>query len=136
MFHSPDSRWLLPTLLLLLIGCGARQQAESLVDVSGQVVSDGTPFKVKPEERLSVTFCMVDAQDKPTEKSYLAEVDQKGHFTASLVPGKYRIVLRLKHGSRDNFHSAYGPTNSPFVRDIHEGDSITIDLKEAKKSKT
>jgi hypothetical protein len=138
MVHSLAGRSLIFALPLLLIGCDSHRRSEALVNVSGQVTSDGKAFKVKPEERLTVNFCMLDAEGKTTEKSYLAQVDQKGHFTASVFPGKHRIVLRLDHGTRDNFHGVYGPTNSPFVQDVHEGDSLTLEIKttnsELKKS--
>jgi hypothetical protein len=136
MVHSLRGRSLLVALLLLLAGCGGHTLSEPLVNVSGQVTSDGKAFKVKPEERLSVNFCMLDTEGKPTEKSYLAQVDRKGHFTASVLPGKHRIILRLNQENRDNFHGAYGPTKSPFVQDVHEGDSLTLDVKTPSEEST
>jgi hypothetical protein len=130
MIHSSAVRPLFLAFLLLLAGCDSHQHSEPLVNVSGQVVSEGgKPFKVKPEERLSVNLCMLDEEGKPTQKSYLAQVDRKGHFTASVLPGKHRIILRLNQGTRDNLHGTYGPTNSPFVKDVHEGDSFTLEVK-------
>lgn len=128
MLHSSARRALFLALLLSLNGCGSGP-SESLVEVSGQVVSEGKPFKIYPEERLTVLFCKIDEAKQPTDKSYPATVDRKGHFTASVAPGKYRIVLHLKKGTRDNFKNAYNATNSPFIREVHGGESFTIDLK-------
>jgi hypothetical protein len=137
MVRSSAARLLLSVLLALLpIGCGGggAQHSEPLAKVTGRVLSDGKPLKVKPEEKLAVLFCAIDAEDKPTDKSYLAQVDRKGHFTASVLPGRHRIVVRLLFENRDRLKGKYNPLTSPLVREVHEGDSITVDLQDAKET--
>lgn len=119
-------RLLLLALFSILSGC--RGRSEPLVEVSGQVLSKGKPLRVKGGEQLKVLFCTVDSQNKPTEKSYLAMPDRRGHFIASVPQGKHRIAVRLLHRDRDLFHDAFNSVKSPFIREIHEGDSLTLDL--------
>lgn len=126
MILPTSRRLLMLSLFLILTGCKGR--SEPLVEVSGQILSEGKPLRVKPGEQLKVLFCTVDSQNKPTEKSYLAMSDRRGHFTASVPQGKHRIAVRLLHRDRDLFHNAFDSMKSPFVREIHEGDSLSLDL--------
>ena len=126
MSPATARRLLFLALLSMLSGCKGR--SEPLVEVSGQVLSEGKPLRVKPGEELNVLFCTVDSQNKPTEKSYLATSDRRGHFTASVPQGKHRIAVRLLHRDKDRLHNAFNSVKSPFVREIHEGDSLTLDL--------
>lgn len=124
---SPISKQLWVTVLLFLpLGCKGR--VERSVEISGQVISGEKPLRVKGGEELKVLFCSVNSENKPTEKSYLATADRRGHFTVSVAPGKYRIAVRLLHRDRDLLHNAFDSIKSPFVREIHEGDSLTLDL--------
>ncbi len=124
---SPLARllWLL-ALLSMLNGC--KRQSEPHVEFSGQVISGGKPLRVKWGENLKVLFCTVDQQNKPGEKSYMAISDRRGYFTASAPPGKYRIAVLLLHRDKDILHNAFDSIRSPFVRDLHEGDTLNLDL--------
>ena len=131
-------RSLLPFAVLCIViaaGCGERR-----MNIKGRIVKGGSPFTVKDDDFVRLTFIPVMADGKPALTAYIADVNNRdGTFKAlgadlSGIPrGKYRITVSHERNRKDLLGGAYDGENSPFVFDINSiAEEIVIDLDKRK----
>ncbi len=129
---SPTASRLL-FLALLSISCGCRGRAEPRVQVRGQVLSNAKPLSFPSNQRLRVVFCKLGENGQPSEQSYSASADRTARFTATVPEGNYRILVRLIQRDKDLLHDKFGFRQTPFIREIHDGDTLSLELGDVDK---
>ncbi len=121
-----------PLLAVLVLGCGG----DSRLRTKGQVVKDGAPYSVEENDIVRVTFVPLPEEGGRVLDWHVATFNKTdGTFVASgkdgkgVPPGKYRIAVEHLHSRKDMLNGAFGPENSPFVREVKSSaDNLTLDL--------
>jgi hypothetical protein len=124
---------MLLSVAVLLSGCGG----PTLYKVNGRLVKQGQPFRPGEKEIVRVVFVPVKEGESATETGgYRAEFNSEdgsfkvvGENGRGMPPGKYRVCIQVVKNHKDILKGAFGPTRSPFVREITgSSDEVVIDL--------
>jgi len=108
---------LLVFVFLLLGGCASSGQGK--VKVTGQLLRNDKPLKLKTDVMREMTF--YPYEEKKADKlvnTYPAVVNDDGTFEVSMPPGKYVIALKLLDGTGDICKGTFTPEKSKLIRDI------------------
>jgi hypothetical protein len=131
MISPTARRWLFLVSLSILCGCQGR--AEPRAQVNGQVLANAKPLSFPSNQRLRVVFCKLGENGHPSEKSFSVLADRRARFTATVPEGSYRILVRLIHGDKDLLHDTFGFRQTPFIREIRDGDTLSLELGDVDK---
>lgn len=126
---------------LTLAGCGGAKG----VTPKGQVVQNGSPYKLAPGEEMTVSFTPTSGKGKNTSD----KVNEDGTFTITgidgkgLPPGNYKILVNstmtgdnvpADQQYKDRFENAFSLENTPLQMDIAEGPPLTLEIDVVKKT--
>ncbi len=120
------------SLMAGLVGCGPASVA-----VTGKITRNGKPVTGTEAAPIQVSLCPMIGDREAFDKIVIAEVNQAdGSFTASGVPiGKVRIGVSQTDRTTlaDRFEGKFSEGESPIVRDLTQGQALTIDLAKPEK---
>jgi hypothetical protein len=121
--------------VLAVAGCGGGVKG---VTFKGQVLHNGKPIQVLPQEEIQVGFS-VDTPGAQQPKGALTKVEPAdGSFTITgldgkgIPPGKYRVVVssQLYQQSQDRFEALFTERLPPLIVEVgpEPGQHFTIDI--------
>jgi hypothetical protein len=120
-------------LACLVAGCGSKG-----IQAHGRLVKNGTPFVPSDAENVHIAFFPAEQSDT-SSRSYLVNFNRTdGTFRAigkGLPPGKYRVVVSITKGRKDELKGAFNAKDSPLVCDVlSASEEITLDLATPSKA--